>query len=88
VRALRLTRRFQADQQRLAPRGSRAWTLVAKTLHALANDPILPGPRDEPVELPLSVPGRSIPEAGLVVCYIPAVDEVHLVALVPAPHAR
>ncbi len=42
----------------------------------------LPGPDDRRHDLPMWVLGREVPGAGLVVIYIPAVDEVYVVDLV------
>jgi len=42
----------------------------------------LPGTKDCLVELPHSVMGRLVPGTDLVVAYIPAVDEVYVIALI------
>lgn len=82
MRALRLTRRFRVEQNQRAPRGSAAWDLVASTLREMADGP-LPLPEDISVDLPPCVMGRVVRGADLILCYLPGVDEVHLIALLP-----
>jgi hypothetical protein len=85
VRALRLTLRFQRDLRELAPRGSPAWGAVKRALAELAQERTLPRDDDVIVAVPRRVPGRIVPEAALVIGYIPAPDELHAITLTPFP---
>jgi hypothetical protein len=76
-----LTLRFRRELAELAPRGSQAWWAVRRALNDLAREPHLPGAGDAVVELPYGVPGRTVPEAGLTICYVAAPDELNAVAL-------
>jgi hypothetical protein len=82
VRALILRPRFRRELLLLAPRGSVAWEAVRRALRGLMTDQALPGPNDCLIELPHSVLGRRVPDTDLFVAYIPAVDEVYVIALV------
>ena len=82
MRALILRPRFRREQPWLAPRGSVAWEALRRVLRELMEDRELPGTKDRLVELPHSVMGRLVPGTNLVVAYIPAVDEVYVIALV------
>ncbi len=82
MRVLILRPRFRRELSWLAPRGSVAWEAVRRVLRELMSDQALPGPHDCSVELPHSVLGRRIPGTDLFVAYIPAVDEVYVVALI------
>ena len=45
-------------------------------------DQTLPGCHDCLIQLPHTVLGRRVPDTDLFVAYIPAVDEVYVIALV------
>lgn len=47
----------------------------------------LPGPEDRAVDLPPSVVGRPVPGTNLVLCYIPAGNEVYVLAIMRSPSA-
>jgi len=81
VRVLHLRPRFRSEQPALAPRGTPAWLAVARALRELSEDRVLPGPSDEPVDLPPFVVGRAVPGTDLLVCYFPAGEEVYVLAL-------
>ncbi|HLM76712.1 MAG TPA: hypothetical protein VK459_28620 [Polyangiaceae bacterium] len=54
---------------------------VRRVLRELMEDQELPGPNDRHIELPYSVLGRLVPGTDLIVAYIPAHDEVYVIAL-------
>ena len=81
MRVLVLRPRFRREQSWLAPRGSAGWQAVRRVLRELIEDQALPSPDDRHVQLPHSVLGRPVPGTDLIVAYIPAVDEVYVIAL-------
>jgi hypothetical protein len=83
LRVLHLRRRFLAARDTLAPAGSPEASALARVLRELMDEDVpLASPRDRAIDLPPSVMGRPVPGAGLIICYVPAGDEVHIVALV------
>lgn len=54
---------------------------MRRVLRELMEDQELPGPNDRHIELPYSVLGRLVPGTDLIVAYIPAHDEVYVIAL-------
>lgn len=82
MRALTLRPRFLRELSWLAPRGSAAWEAVRRVLQELMTDQTLPGRHDCLIQLPHSVLGRRVPDTDLFVAYIPAVDEVYVIALI------
>ena len=81
-RALRVTNRGRDDLDALAPRSSAAWPHVKRALLQLTRDRALPGPEDIMVKMPHQILGGVVPEAGLVITYVPGIDEVSIVALI------
>jgi hypothetical protein len=86
VRVLHLNRRFLAEQAALAPRGTPAWQAVSRTLRELLVEAVpAPGPKDIGVDLPPMVVGRPVEGTDLVVAFLPAGGEIHVLALRRAP---
>ena len=86
MRVLHLRRRFYASKRRFAPPGSPEGRAVVLVLRELGDEEsVVPGPDDRGVDLPPAVLGRPVPGTNLVICYIPAALEVHVVELVRRP---
>jgi len=92
VRVPVLTKRFRAEIDRLAPRGSPERAAVIEVVRKLVESGApLPGHEDRPVRIPQSVVGRAAPGTDLVVAYrpgvafLPGIEEVPILALVRSP---
>jgi hypothetical protein len=82
LRVLDLRRRFYQTKSQLAPPGTPTHLAVIRVLRELADERApLPGPQDHAVDLPPSVVGRPVPGTDLVICYIPAGNEVYVIAV-------
>jgi hypothetical protein len=82
LRVLNLRPRFHISKGRLAPRGTPEHDSVIGVLRDLADRRVhLVGPSDYAVPHGPTLVGRPVPGTGLVVCYIPAGDDVIVVDL-------
>ena len=83
LRVLHLRRRFYASKAIFAPAGSREERAIVRALRELA-DPRLELPRhgDRSMDLPPSVLGRPVKGTDLTLCYLPAGEDVFVIALV------
>jgi hypothetical protein len=85
LRVLNLRPRFHISKGRLAPRGTPEHDGVIDVLRNLADERVpLVGPGDHAVPHGPTLVGRAVPGTSLVICYIPAGDNVIVVDLLPS----
>lgn len=83
MRVLHLKRRFLVTRDLLAPAGTADASALARVLADLMEERLpLVGPGDRSMDLPPCVVGRPVPGTDLVLCYIPAGEDVFAIALV------